>query len=435
MRRAFLFLILAGTVIGALLITVAFMRKSSGVVVLPNAARIEFLGTAIGDAEYTTERTWHRTARNLLPAPLTRWIPTAYGSTCSSGSNSVTFYFRVTDPSGFAGGADPWSSYTIDDESGFRYLASGGSCNSGGAARVYGLILRAFPRRQADLQFAFRDGSGEVLGTLTVPNPVTGPFPKWQPQALPRTQTVNSVTLELRSLRKGGSARWPTIVPEWDLSSSDPAWAKARVIRATFADATGNEGQRLSPGESAWRLRALVSRERAEDFSPAEILMLTNLAIPAAGFFVDLDQSAERQGVKLTVLLLAGAGRLHITNGVGRGMSTNAVSERSSSSQGTNRTETWGSASPFLLVQAQNVQPDDEVRLRLIDAQGQEIKLSDNSGSDGFGFAGHIYKRSFTPRGDAESLTLEVIVNRPLPFEFMVNPADVLPARTPETNQ
>jgi len=436
MRRALLLFLLLCIVSIALWLTLAFLRRPSRVAVFPNGVRIEFLGSAIGAAEFTTERSWHKTARKALPASMQKWIPTAYGGNCSSGSNSATFFFRVIDPSGTMGGPDPWHSYTIDDESGFRYAASGGSCSSGGAgSKVYGLILRAYPRRQPDVRFSFRDSSDAVLATLTVPNPVTGPFPEWKPKSVPQTQTLNSVTLKLRSLQAGGSARWPAIVPDWDLSSSDSAWTNARVRRASYIDATGNEGQHLSPRESAWQLRALVFRERPEDFTVGERLRVTNLSIPAAGNFVDVDQSAERQGVKLTMLLLAGAGRLHITNGVRRGMSTNAVTQRSSSSEGTNRIETWGSASPFLLVEVQNVQPEDEIRLRLIDDQGREIKLTDPSGSSGFGFGGHIYKRSFIPPDDAKSLTLEAVVNRPLVFEFMVNPADVQPAKSPETKQ
>jgi hypothetical protein len=37
--------------------------------------------------------------------------------------------------------------------------------------------------------------------------------------------------------------------------------------------------------------------------------------------------------------------------------------------------------------------------------------------------------------GDAKFITLKVIVNRPLPFEFMVNPAAVLPTKSFEIKQ
>jgi len=36
-----------------------------------------------------------------------------------------------------------------------------------------------------------------------------------------------------------------------------------------------------------------------------------------------------------------------------------------------------------------------------------------------------IYKPSFNPPIGTKSLTVQIVVDRPLPFEFMVEPADV----------
>ena len=84
-------------------------------------------------------------------------------------------------------------------------------------------------------------------------------------------------------------------------------------------------------------------------------------------------------------------------------------------------------------MEAKNLQPDDEILLRLMDDQSREIKLG--GGYDILPNGGRWYKRTFTARDDAKSLMLEVLVNRPLIFEFMINPADVQPASSPPIKQ
>ena len=435
MRRAILLLLLLSLAL-SLVLTAVVVHLRSRVATLPDGTRIEFLGTAVGRAEFTTEKSWHKLARKVLPPSLARRIPPASRGSCSSGSNSVTFYFRVTAPNGAAIASAPWSGYSTEDETGFRYNAEGSSCSfGGGGSTIYGLIVRGYPRRQSSLALHFQDAQGASMATLQLPNPVRGPFPEWQPQALPQTQTNGPVTLTLLSLRAGGNAQWHSVRPKWTITASEPAWNRAKVRSATFSDATGNEGQDLSRRESAWQARALVFRERPEDFAAAERLVVTNLSIPVVGGFVPVDQSLERNGVKLTALVLAGPGHFCITNGVHRGMAPGLSNSRSTSSQGTNTVESWGSSLPFMLVEAKNLQPDDEILLRLLDDQGREIKLGDTGGYDVTANGGRLYKRTFTALDDAKSLTLELLVNRPLIFEFMVNPAEVQPAPAPPTQQ
>ena len=433
MRRAILLLLFLSITVG-LVLTAVLVRLRSRMATLPDGTRVEFLGTAAGRAEFTTEKSWHKLARKVLPPALARRIPPASSGNFSRGSNSVTFYFRVTDPTGAATTTTPWAGYSAEDETGFRFNNGGSHCSSGsGGSTIYGLIVDAYPRRQASFRFHFYDRAGAAVATLQLPNPVRGPFSQWQPQALPQTQTNGPVTLTLLSLHAGGNAQWHSVRPKWKITASEPAWDRAMVRSVTFSDATGNEGQDLSRREPAWRTRALVFRERPEDFSAAERLVVTNLSIPAAGEFVPVDQSLEREGVKLTALVLAGPGQFCITNGFHRGMAPGLSNSRSTSSQGTNTVESWGSPLPFLLVEAKNLQPDDEILLRLMDDQSREIKLG--GGYDILPNGGRLYKRTFTARDDAKSLMLEVLVNRPLIFEFMINPADVQPASSPPIKQ
>ena len=431
MRIAIGLFVFLSVVIVALLMTLAVLRRQPTAAVLPSGVRVEYLGVAVGKSDFTTEKSWHRATRHWLPAPLAKFIsPTYYGS-CYSGSNGVTYYFKVVDPASLGG--TPWSSYSAEDESGFRFERGGGYCSSGsGANKIYGLILPGFPRRQSSFRFNFLDSAGQPVAMLQVPNPVKGPFPRWQPQALPQTRTGNSVTLQLESLRMSRNMQWPAVIPHWKLTASDPAWAGAKVRNTAFLDATGNEGQFLSSREPAWRARAQVFRERPEDFSNTERFVITNLSIPAAASFINVDQSAERLGVKLSVIALVGPGRFYLTNGVDRGVSSDTSTGSSTSTSGTNRTESWGGPQHFLLLEARNVQPNDEILMRFVDEGGREIKLGDSSGYSGGENGARTYKRNFTPPASVTSLNLEVIVNRPLVFEFMVNPADVQPADSPK---
>ncbi len=70
----------------------------------------------------------------------------------------------------------------------------------------------------------------------------------------------------------------------------------------------------------------------------------------------------------------------------------------------------------------------------MTDDQGRAIKLGDASGYDVLPNNGRAYVRDFTAASDAKVLRLEITVNRPLPFGFLVNPADVQ-SKTSQPNQ
>jgi len=432
MRRVLL-IVLMLAIAGIVAVAIFLVQRDDDFhATLPDGKQIEFLGTAVGSATFTTEKRWHQLAKNWLPARFQSWIPSAAGGSCSSGTNSVTVYVRVTDPTGAPILNTPWASYMTQDDTGFRNQRDGGYCKSGDArtGQIYGLILRAFARRQSSFQFQFLDGHGAVIAGLRVPNPVRGPFPQWRPSGLPQTQTNGPVTLTLEAVQGVGKEPWRSVSPKWRLVCTDPAWTRARARHITLKDATGNEGQMLSRREPAWKVCAVVHREQADDFEPTERLSLTNLPVPKSGTFEAIDQQAERLGVKLTVHVLAGAGRLFVTNGTLRAMlSPNPPqSGHWTSWDGKNRVESWGNQTAFFLVEAQRVQLEDEIRLRLFDDSGREIELGDSSGYDGLSGGGRMYKRGFTPPADAEFLSLEIIVSRPLAFEFTIHPADVRPA-------
>ncbi|MDB6065864.1 MAG: hypothetical protein JWR26_2072 [Pedosphaera sp.] len=401
-------------------------------VTLPDGSVVELLGTSVRDELFTTEKPWQVKARSWLPWFFQRWLPAFESGRVHSGSNSISVWVRASAPP--SGKPQSWSTVLAEDDAGFCYPVSNSKSESQGAlgGTICGLALPSHPRRQPDFLLHFLDTNGVTVGSIRVPNPVKGPFPEWRPLALPQTQTHGPVTLTLSALESHPNDSVPHNVPQCLLTSADPAWANARVsLLNGFLDATGNTGQFLSPREPAWKLRALVYRERPQDFSSSERMSLTNLAIPTPGKFVSIDKTNICAGVALKVLVLAGAGQLVITNGGSRSMSAAAGSGHSVFySNGYPAAETWNNETPFLLVEARNVMPGDLIDFSLIDENGTDVRARDISPEIQPNGA-IVYKTSFIPSDSdyAKSLTLQVIVKRPLQFEFLVNPADIHPPK------
>jgi len=394
--------------------------------VLPDGSKIEVLGTTVGNATFTTEKPWQATLRRVAPR-LAKWLPNPVSGSCSSSSNSITVYLRLTGLTGTA--AKPWNSYRSEDPDGVAYPSGAGYCTFGSApgTLVYGLILRAYPRRLPEFPLRFLDRDGKSMFLLKVHNPVRGPFPVWEPAPLPQTHTNGPVALTLKGLRDHPPP-YRRIEPTWHMVSTDPNWADGRPRKVTFFDATGNEGPFLSSREPAWKLRALVYREKPEAFAPDERFLLANVAVPRPGKYVALDQSATCDGVFLTALVLAGAGELFITNGVAGTMIPPGPGIRSSShstsSGNFGRIESYSSDKPFLVLQTPNLQPDDELQYTVTEETGRRVELQSTGGYN-TGPAGRVYTPKLVVPPEATALNIEIRVSRPLAFEFFIDPADV----------
>ncbi|HUR45532.1 MAG TPA: hypothetical protein VMZ27_06580 [Candidatus Saccharimonadales bacterium] len=425
MIRITIFLLVAVLMAGLALTGVLWRRaEMARKSVLPGGTMVELLGVAFGNEPFTTEKKWHKTARRFLPSLLQKWIPSAVSGTCSSSTNGITIYVRCSP-----GTSPPWQNYATEDEVGFRYPADGGSCSFSDSKgnMIHGLILRSFPRRQKEFLFRLLDREGQVLGTFTVQNPMTGLFPEWQSLPLPQTQTYGPVSLTLKGFEERVNGRWTNVIAQWGLQASDPAWTGAKARSQTFLDPTGNEGWHLSPREPVWKVRTLLYRDYSDRFSPSEQLIVTNILLPAPGSFTAIDQGATCAGVGLKVLVLASAGSFGLSNGVTRFMlpASQGISGHSISSGSGGTIETWGSATPFLMLEARNVQSDDELRVIVHDQNGEVLKVVMNGYESSSGQV-RIYKPSFTAGPETKSVSIRILANRPLPFEFPVNSADVL---------
>jgi hypothetical protein len=351
------------------------------------------------------------------------------GMLCGT-TNSVAVHVRVPG-SRPASGSAPWSAVDTEDESGFHYSPNGGVCSSSDSLGniVYAISLNCFPRRQKDFLLRFLDPNGAVMGTLRIVNPLSGPFPEWKPLPLPQTRTNGPVALTLSGFEQHVRGRWTNSLAKWRLDASDAAWAHAKARPATFLDASGNEGYKLSPRETAWKVRTLVYRERVQNFAADEMLVVSNVALPKAGNYTDVDKRAVCSGVTINILAMANGGRFGISNEVTRFMlpASQGTSGYSSSSDGRNQVETWGGSGPFLVVDTLDMQPGDELHIYAKDDQGREYNEQANNPQSGSG-ARKVFTPEFKLPPDAKSATIHVAVSRPLTFEFLVKPQDALSA-------
>ena len=423
--RAILFALVIAITLGVVSVAarmrIAFRQRH---LTLPDGSQVELL-------PFTTEKPWHRFAKRFLPHRFQNWIPSPVSMSYGHGSNCLTIYLRITTPTGAPlTGFNAGGCYATEDKTGFRYAPVGGWRGGGGppGSRIYELPLQAYPRCQRDFLFHLVDTRGSPLGNLRVPNPVREPFPNWRPLPLPQPQTNGPVTLTLKGLEETGDISFRYIEPKWQISATSHAWVRAHVRQYSFLDPAGNEGPTLSRSEPVWKLRALVSRGYREDFPPDEQMILTNLSIPKPGNFISLDQSGNCAGTRIKVLVLAGAGEFGMTNYTGRFMKAVMSSGHSILADGNYRIETWGSQQPFLLVEADPLQPDDEIKFRVFDNEGRVATVNSHRSEDGPNGT-LIYKPSFIPPPGALSVTVQIIVSRPLLFEFVINPAEVRTAK------
>jgi hypothetical protein len=307
----------------------------------------------------------------------------------------------------------------------------------------------SYPRRQKEFLLRFADFKGAEIATLRVPNPVSGPFPQWQPLPLPQTQTNGPIVLTLDRLGEslmgmsrtrpdyGGSNYYHQVMAHTHVTTSEPAWINAQATDIFFSDATGNQGQSMSRREPAWKARILAFHNGPGAFGPDQKLILTNLAIPAPGTFLALNQSANLAGVGLNVRFLSGVGKLSLGNNssvvVKAPLPGAKITYASSGSDGSSRW--WEEGKPFLLIETTNGQPDDRLEVFLHYDTGNDPGTSKRifygSAAGNRYWNTFMHQIPFSPPQGAKTFSMTVIINRPIAFEFMINPADIQVANPP----
>ncbi len=247
--------------------------------------RVSVLGVASQGKPFTTEKKWHPSARKILPGRFKKWIPSPYsGSVVGANNRSVTVLIQVLPKPGSPAATLPWVGYRSESLAGDVFEVTDHveypSSRIASTDRVLIVALNSFPRREPAFNLKLLANDGTDVGVLRVPNPTPGPFPVWDPHPLPQTATNGTVVLTLKSLANLPNSRprrlqdGPNLAvwlsPEYELKSSDPSWARAKVVSTTADDATGNSYAPLPISEQAWRIRALVRLSSSSSSIPVE---------------------------------------------------------------------------------------------------------------------------------------------------------------------
>ena len=427
MNRRILIAVVVMLATGSL--TFLAIRSKPRRVTLPDGKIVEFLSTTVGTEPFSSEEPWHKLARAVLPKSLQKWLPRKIVIPCSTSTNIITVYVRVTDPAGAPIVGKVWDRVQAEDSDGFKYNPDGAYCSFGvtPSSQHVGLPLRALPRRQKEYRLHFLEPGGDVLGTLTVPNPISGPFEVWKPGPMPQTATNGLVEVSLKGMRLTGTRRWPSVTPDWKVTGGPPHWRRAFPGFPSLQDSSGNEALWLSTNEPAWRIRLALRRYFENDFQPHERWMINDIPVPKSGHVPVVNLTTNILGVTATVHLVSAAGDSSVTNGAGSAVTTVKPGLGFSiQKNGTNTVASWTSDKPFVVVEIQNREKTDEVLVNIFDETGLKLNSKKSTALapryDG-GPSTHRIELDLWP--ESKSLAVEVILNRPLFFDFLVNPKDL----------
>ncbi len=436
MKRAFI-LLCGAFVIAVVAVLLVAGRKQARNVIVVGGMQVEFLDVLPAGKQFTTEKPWHALAKKILPSRFQNWIPSSTSGTCSSGSNSITIYVQVTAPNGRTVAQLPWQNYRAESLDGEPFPEQGGYCSFGGgmvgSPTIYGLTLRAFPRRDSKFVLRFGKDDGTALGSITVPNPLRPPFPEWKPLPVPQTVTNGDVAVTLKSLSQHGQPGRTYCRADYAVVSTNPLWSGASVTYTSFSDATGNEGSILSRKEPAWRVTATVHRKEAARMLDSEKLILTDIVPTAPGTVILADANAVLAGVGFRLLAMAGPGMVYRTNSGDWAAFPLSATENypngtsGSSSYNNTQVRHWGFSKPFFLVETDSRAMTNGAQLfcRAFGSDGRELGAEHANGYETDSNGWQTRAISFENWTNGTISRLEILISRPRVFEFTISPSVV----------
>jgi hypothetical protein len=178
-RLAVSVLLLTGLMLGVVFLMLHHSGRHISGVVLPDGRQVVLLGTAFGDAPFTTDGRWKRVVRRCLPAHLLKWLPAPYTEMASGfGTNTLRVYLRILPSPERVYNGTPWIHFATEDAAGFRstpdFAGGYGAPGPDGSAVAY-LSVYAFPRRQQEFLLLLLDDKGKDAAVLKIFNPIYTP--------------------------------------------------------------------------------------------------------------------------------------------------------------------------------------------------------------------------------------------------------------------
>ena len=387
-----------------------------------------------GTNEFTTETPLVKTVRRVLPGPVTApWLEQPLSSG-SGNSNELRVLLVRKDAKGKKL-PNFWGKIETVDSKGVVFTENPGAMSTG-MNDLLEFTLRKFPRRDESFLVRMYDSQGPLRAQFVVRNPITPrEFPIWKPERLPQTKTNGAVRLTLKRLRARTDYQGLYCDAKFKIEAPDAGLRSGAKTSYWFTDATGNKGGFLSTNEPAWRMHAELFRPDASEFPSNLVWRLPMVSVPAALSCTNLNVSNTIDGLKIWVPAICGPGTMTISNftnvSVAAPVYANSgwsMSESTARDGGKIRIDKHASDKVFAVVETVAVDDESELVLRFIDAAGKELKSEFRGGWTGTTDSkrGTIRRRTVELLDtNAETAALEIKLNRPWDFDFVIDPKEV----------
>ncbi len=341
-----------------------------------------------------------------LLAPFAGWKPTS-------------FLFRVANDHNEW--ANPWKYFIVNYEfvesTGYTFLKH--PCTQEYPdAGAHLVMTSSFPRRDKQLTIrmkllAAKMGEKDTTQQFTIPNPFyREEFPAWTPEPVPSTKTVEGVTVRLADLGYGGKYFRPNFVQQ----VAEDRWESCDSSMHV-EDATGNQGETLSPFEPAWKIMADIFPVPSSHFPVEQVVAVGQFRIPAIGEVIPIEKQFIVGGATVKVRCVCGGGSAEqTTEGRWKG---SPVSIPYGATENENQVSllSLGKVSPFVVIEMKNLQRDRGLLARCHTKVGIQGSISM------YLFENKLVAVPIRGAQDASTeFTFELVESRPKRFEFIIEP-------------
>jgi|GEM_PF-1325237 len=422
----------------------------------------------------TTNRfTWNRTPwQHSVPSFLQKILHLRNTSLCFLAGNDdgIRLFLTRINPTNGAFLPECWRGVDVLDKTGFAYRSQVYTAGINGD-ELLEFDLKNYPRRERKFRIRLFDHSGKkVVGEFIIQNPIPQRnAPIWMPDELPCTKTNGEARVSLKCLKRVGSSKACGFVPDYDIDFPGAGWEETQW----FSDATGNTGEVLSPQESVWKWHLRLTQTINDSYPSNKILRFPIERIPPAGAFTNINQTREIEGVTFHLETLSGPGVLFISNNLD--LATNTLSRYLggpsysisnyvegprfvSSILGKSKMDAVCSQYSFFIIEISDCPTNCDVIIRFCDDKGKihllndvdpkfkwhgldlkdsvKVLLQGMNLTKKIQFDGDIARMFFAygtranscrrfcalPETNIVGGQLEIIVNKPKEFEFLVEP-------------
>lgn len=364
----------------------------------------------------------------FMPDGFRRQMGPSFNSSFGFRHNGIALWLLCYDPvlGKYVTGA--FDKLVIVDDHGCELESAESGGTSDGFHHAAVISVANFPRNREKLTFRIVStfGGTNILGEMTIDNPIKAERANWEPQALPISVTNAGVIARLN--RIPAVKAWVDLeIFERGVPSKD--WSLQDMY---YQDPFGNAGHKLCRKEKAWKLKTRFVRRPTATFASNEVWRVGTMTVPAAGAVQALSASNTVAGVPMTLRYFLGPGSYTLSNGVctaaipwTNGMNTifsvTGRERRGKYVPITTRASNW----PLLVISHESLYPERFFMARFKDGD-RVVASAEGVSSDG---ANYYYELSWqVPPQEIPAtntpLEMEIIVQEGREFEFLVDPRD-----------